>query len=139
MQTVIVEGYLAADPSILAASASGKKRASFRLIETARFRKADGQPGERTTGFNCICFSEATAENYIAPYARKGSRVVVAGHVENDTWTGKDGVAHYDLRLVVEAMRVKARRAAASPTEPGAEMTETLEPSDADLDDEIPF
>jgi single-stranded DNA-binding protein len=110
MQTVTVEGYLAADPAVLSAQASGRKRARFRLLETTRFRRRDGQTGERTTGFNCVCFNEATAENYIALFARKGVRVVVTGHVENDTWTGRDGVTHYDLRLVVEQLRVKRGR-----------------------------
>ncbi|MDZ4376225.1 MAG: single-stranded DNA-binding protein, partial [Phenylobacterium sp.] len=110
MQTLTLEGYLAADPSILSAQGSGKKRASFRVLETTRFRRADGTPGERTTGFNCICFNEATAGKYIEPFARKGSRVVIQGHVENDTWTGKDGVEHYDLRLVVGDIRLKNRR-----------------------------
>jgi single-stranded DNA-binding protein len=119
MQTVMVEGYLAADPSVLAAQGAGRKRASFRLLETTRFRRGDGQIGERTTGFNCVCFNEAAAENYIAPYARKGARVVVVGHVENDTWTGRDGVIHYDLRLVVEQLRLKGRRQAEEPQSRG--------------------
>lgn len=136
MQTVTVEGYLAADPSILAAQGSGRKRASFRVLETTRFRRADGEPGERTTGFNCVCFSEAAAENYIGPYARKGVRVVVQGHVENDTWTGKDGTIHYDLRLVVEALRLKTRRGEAAATDDDAEPPARPE---SDLDDEIPF
>lgn len=110
MQSVTVEGYLAADPSILASQGSGKKRASFRLLETTRFRRADGQAGERTTGFNCLCFNEAVAENFIAPFARKGTRAVVRGHVENDTWTGADGTVHYDLKLVVDEIRLKNRR-----------------------------
>jgi len=110
MQTLIIEGYLAANPSILSAQGSGKKRASFRVLETTRFRKADGTPGERTTGFNCICFNEATTERYIEQYARKGSRVVIQGHVENNTWTGKDGVEHYDLSLIVGDIHLKNRR-----------------------------
>ena len=114
MQTLVIEGYLAADPSILSAQGSGRKRASFRVLETTRYRRADGEQGERTTGFNCVCFNEATAENYIAPYARKGSRVVIQGHVENDSWTGKDGVEHFDLRVVVDDMRLKNRRAPAA-------------------------
>lgn len=136
MQSVTLEGYLAADPSILTAQGSGKKRASFRLLETARFRRGDGQPGERTTGFNCVCFNEQTADGYIAPYARKGSRVVVSGHVENDTWTGKDGVTHYDLRLVVEGLRIKSYRPTA---EAEAEPMDSPAPLTEDLDDEIPF
>ncbi|MCH4269670.1 MAG: single-stranded DNA-binding protein [Brevundimonas sp.] len=110
MQTLVIEGYLAADPSILSAQGSGRKRASFRVLETTRYRRADGEQGERTTGFNCVCFNEATAEKYIEPFARKGSRVVIQGHVENDTWTGKDGVEHYDLRLIVADIRLKNRR-----------------------------
>jgi single-stranded DNA-binding protein len=136
MQTVTVEGYLAADPSVLCAQSSGRKRASFRLLETTRFRRADGQLGERTTGFNCICFNEATAENYIAPFARKGVRVVVTGHVENDTWSGRDGIVHYDLRLVVEQLRLKNRRPDAGPSQD--EATPSEPPLD-ELDDEIPF
>ena len=137
MQSVIIEGYLAADPSILAAKGAGKKRASFRVLETVRFRRGDGQQGERTTGFNCICFNEKTAEGYIGEYARKGSRVVVSGHVENDTWTGKDGTTHYDLRLIVEGLRIKSRtlRQDAPVSEEEASATSFV----ADLDHEIPF
>ena len=132
MQTITIEGYLAADPSILAAQGDGRKRASFRVLETTRYRRADGLRGERTTGFNCVCFNEAIAQNYIAEYARKGVRAVVQGHVENDTWTGRDGTIHYDLRVVVEAIRLKSRSSQeARPTEPA--------PTTPDLDDEIPF
>ena len=138
MQTLTLEGYLAADPSILSAQGSGKKRASFRVLETTRFRKADGTPGERTTGFNCICFNEATTEKYIEAYARKGSRVVIQGHVENDSWTGKDGVEHYDLRLIVSDIRLKNRREPAAATEPADRQVE--EPAGGyDLNDDIPF
>ena len=138
MQTLVIEGYLAADPSILEAQGTGRKRASFRVLETTRFRKADGSPGERTTGFNCLCFSEATAEKYIAPYARKGTRVVIQGHVENDTWTGKDGVEHYDLRLIVGDIRLKNRREAGNPAGPTGGQAD--EPAGGfDLNDDIPF
>ena len=142
MQTVIIEGYLTANPSVLAAQGTGKKRASFRVLETTRFRTADGTPGERTTGFNCICFNEATAEKYIGPFARKGSRVVIQGHVENDTWTGKDGVEHYDMRVIVGDIRLKNRREASEPAveDEGASGRQVHEPASGyDLNDDIPF
>lgn len=145
MQTLILEGYLAADPSILSAQASGKKRASFRVLETTRFRRSTGEKGERTTGFNCLCFNEATTTNYIEPFARKGSRVVLQGHVENDTWTGKDGVEHFDLRLIVSDIRLKNRCAeAGAKTGAGesgkADERQVQEPmSGYDLNDDIPF
>ncbi len=138
MQTLVIEGYLAADPSILSAQSSGRKRASFRVLETTRYRRADGEQGERTTGFNCVCFNEATTENYIAPYARKGSRVIIQGHVGNDSWTGKDGVEHYDLRVVVEDMRLKNRRSLVS-TETDAGDAYVSEADSTALNDDIPF
>jgi single stranded DNA-binding protein len=139
MQTLTLEGYLAADPSILSAQGSGKKRASFRVLETTRFRKADGTPGERTTGFNCVCFNAVTAENYIEKYARKGSRVVIQGHVENNTWTGKDGVEHYDLSLIVADIRLKNRRERTG-QEGAGDARQMQEPAGGyDLNDDIPF
>ncbi|MGN6065492.1 single-stranded DNA-binding protein [Brevundimonas diminuta] len=139
MQTFMLEGYLVAAPSVLTAKDSGRKRAHFRVLETTRFRRSDGALGERTTGFNCVCFNEATAENYIAPFARKGSRVVIQGHLENDNWTDKQGVEHYDLRLIVDDIRLKNRRdrpAAAVEVVHG----EALDaPDGASLDDDIPF
>ena len=134
MQSVIIEGYLAADPSILAAQGTGRKRAAFRVLETVRFRRGDGQRDERTTGFNCVCFNEKTAEDYIGVYAQKGSRVVVSGRVENDTWTGRDGTRHYDLRLVVENLRIKAKGPRPEPVSPPEETSAFGGP-----DDEIPF
>ena len=139
MQTLTLDGFMAADPSILSAQGSGRKRAAFRVLETTRFRRADGSAGERTTGFNCVCFNEVTTEKYIEPFARKGTRVVIQGHVENDTWTGKDGVEHYDLRLVVADIRLKNRRepagSAAAPE--GSAVQEPI--AGYDDRDDIPF
>ena len=138
MQTLILEGYLAANPSVLASQGGGKKRARFRVLETTRFRRSNGERGERTTGFNCVCFNEATTTNYIAPFARKGSRVVIQGHVENDTWKGKDGVEHYDLRLVVSDIRLKNKRDAEDGDGQGDRQVH--EPTGGyDLNDDIPF
>lgn len=139
MQTLVIEGYLAVHPSILSAQGSGKKRASFRVLETTRFRRSDGTPGERTTGFNCVCFNATTAECYIEPFAKKGSRVVIQGHVEHDTWTGKDGVEHYDLRLIVGDLRLKNRRDRDGEDDQ-AEPGRVQEPAGGyDLNDDIPF
>ena len=137
MQTLVIEGYLAADPSILSAQGSGRKRASFRVLETTRFRRADGTPGERTTGFNCFFNDAATAEKYIEAFARKGSRVVIQGHVENDTWTGKNGVEHYDLRVIVGDIRLKNRR---EPADEPAGVAEGIDGAGGyDVNDDIPF
>lgn len=137
MQTLTLDGFLVAAPSILSAQGSGRKRATFRVLETTRFRRADGTAGERTTGFNCVCFNEATTEKYIEPFAKKGTRVVIQGHVENDTWTGKDGVGHYDLRLVVGDIRLKNRRDTAK--ECGDETAVNEPPVPYDTAGDIPF
>lgn len=139
MQTFMLEGYLVAAPSVLTAKDSGRKCAHFRVLETSRFRRSDGAPGERTTGFNCVCFNEATMEKYIAPFARKGSRVVIQGHVENDNWTDKQGVEHYDLRLIVDDIRLKNRRDPSTGAAETAHGDAVNVPDGVSLDDDIPF
>jgi single stranded DNA-binding protein len=159
MQSVTVEGFLGRDPSILAAQEDGRKRAAFSLGETTRFKRADGTAGERTTWFDCVCFNEGTAENYIGAFARKGSRVVVQGHVEENRWTGRDGVEHFDHKLIVGEIRISNRRdtppQSDSQTEPArapgrgrrtklsgdrpANRKANPQASPADVDEEIPF
>ena len=153
MQSITVEGYMAAVPTIRAAQGDGRKRATFRLGETTKFRRGDGTPGERTTWFDCVCFNEGTAENYVGAHGRKGSRVVVQGHVEENAWTGKDGVRHYDQTLVVEDIRISGARATGSQPESEAARPATRpaarKPRAAqagagataapELDDQIPF
>jgi single-strand DNA-binding protein len=146
MQAVTIEGYVARDPSCLT-SPSGNRRAMFRVLETTAFNRSDGERAERTTGFDCICFSDAKVQAYIEPYLAKGSRVIVTGHVEPNTWTDKEGGEHYDLRLIVGDLRIKNRRedggSEASRDQAGGNgRFKPGIPSQthaADLDDEIPF
>lgn len=142
MQAVTIEGYVARDPSCLT-SLSGNRRAMFRVLETTAFTRSDGERAERTTGFDCICFSDAKVQAYIEPYLAKGSRVIVTGHVEPNKWTDKDGGEHYDLRLIVGDLRIKNRREAgenrsADDDETGSQLGAGAS-LPADLDDEIPF
>jgi single-stranded DNA-binding protein len=144
MQAVTIEGYVARDPSCLT-SPAGKRRAMFRVLETTVFTRSDGERAERTTGFDCICFSDAKVQAYIEPFLAKGSRVIVTGHVEPNKWTDKDGGDHYDLRLIVGDLRIKNRRDGEE--NPAADEgrtrfkpgIETGAPFTPDLDDEIPF
>lgn len=141
IQSVMIDGYVAADPSCLT-SPSGDRRASFRLLETATFKRADGERTERTTGFNCICFSDAVVRNYIELYMRKGSRVLLLGHVENNSWKDRDGGEHYDLRVVVKDVTIQNKRDDEDTHDPETgEVFEGQSTAGAvqDLDDETPF
>ncbi|MNI91893.1 hypothetical protein D3C73_1496150 [compost metagenome] len=65
--------------------------------------------------------------------------MVIQGHVENDSWIGKDGVEHYDLRLIVDDIRLKNRRESAPDGDQtaGGAIQETA--GATDLNDDIPF
>ena len=144
MQAVTIEGYVARDPSCLT-SPSGKRRAIFWVLETTTFNRSNGERGERTAGFDCICFSDAKVRNYIEPFMDKGSRVIVTGHLENNNWKDREGAEHYDLRLIVGDLRIKNKRDGEE--NPAADEgrtrfkpgIETGAPFTPDLDDEIPF
>lgn len=66
---------------------------------------------------------------------------MIQGHVENDTRTGKDGVEHYDLRLVVSDIRLKNRRVVGELSEDRSGVADRgVEAGGGyDLNDDIPF
>ena len=49
-----------------------------------------------------MCFG-SLAEN-VAESCRKGSRVVVAGKLEDETWTGRDGQERTTVKVVADAI-----------------------------------
>lgn len=57
--------------------------------------------------FEVICFG-SLAEN-VAATCHRGSRVVVAGKLEEDTWTGHDGVDRTTQKIIAEGIGLDLR------------------------------
>ena len=71
--------------------------ARFTVASDREF-KQDGQP--TADFYNCIAFGK-TAEIIEKHASSKGSQVGLEGRFQNNNWTDKDGVKHFDLQFNV--------------------------------------
>jgi single-strand DNA-binding protein len=92
-------GNLTGDPE-LRFSAAGKPWCSFK-IAVKPFIPGAAEPSEPVY-YSVVCFG-SLAEN-VSENVTKGSRVVVSGRLEEETWTGRDGVERTSLKVVADGV-----------------------------------
>lgn len=96
--TIGAVGNLVADPE-LRFSAAGKAWTSARLA-VKPFVPGENDP--ETIFVNLVMFG-SLAEN-VAEQLRKGDRIAVTGRLEDDNWTGKDGIERPGQKIVVDGL-----------------------------------
>jgi single-strand DNA-binding protein len=107
-----VAGNLTAGPE-LRYSPKGAAWAAFNIATNRRRRNADGTWEEAPPEFyEVVCFG-TLAENACASLG-KGSRVVVAGTLEERVWTARDGTERHGWKLVADDLGASLRFATAA-------------------------
>ena len=97
--TVGLVGNLTDDPDLRFSNA-GKPWMRGRISVKPYVKGAAEQP--EAVFYDVICFG-SLAEN-VAESCHKGSRVVVAGKLEDETWTGRDGQERTTTKLIADAI-----------------------------------
>lgn len=98
MNKFIAMGRLAADPELKYTTGENATAiASFRLAVDRRFKR-EGQP--EADFFRCQAFGKI-AET-ICNYLHKGSKILIEGRVEINSYTNKDGQKVYTTDVTVE-------------------------------------
>lgn len=92
-------GNLTEDPELRYSSA-GKAWASLKLAVKPYVAGASVQPDP--VFYSVVCFG-SLAEN-VSEICHKGSRLVVTGRVEEDVWTGRDGMERTSLKVVADGI-----------------------------------
>lgn len=95
MNKVIFSGRLAADPQI--SNSNNSTIAKFSLAVARRFKK-EGQPD--ADFFNCTLFDKQA--EWAEKYLKKGTRVELAGRLQNGSYTNKDGQKVYTTTVIVD-------------------------------------
>lgn len=104
-------------------------------IAVNRKFKRDGEPD--ADFFNFTMFGKA-AETF-DKYTHKGSKVFLAGHMQNNNYTNKDGQKIYDVRLMVDDFEFLDNKADGEKTETKSkDVTDFLNIPDG-LVEELPF
>ena len=98
MNKVILCGRLTRDPEIRYTQGAESMVIARYTIAIDRKYKKDG---ENTADFiNCIAFSK-NAE-FAEKYLRKGTKLLVTGHIQTGSYTNKDGQKVYTTDVVIE-------------------------------------
>lgn len=104
-------------------SQSGRVLATFSVAWNQR-RKAEGGAWDDVPHFfQCRCWMSPRQADFVVPSLRKGARVAVLGHLEQDRWKAPDGSERSAVRVTVDdpiggiisVPRAEAETAAPSP------------------------
>lgn len=97
-------GHVGADPIVKQVGDSTV--ANFTLATSEKYKDKQGTKQEKTQWHTLVCWGKL-AENVIAKYVKKGSRIDVEGQIEYEEYTDKEGVKRkatkinvYDLLLL---------------------------------------
>ena len=110
MNKSIFTGNLTRDPEIRYSQGTNMAVAHFGIAVNRKFAK-DGEVD--TDFFNCTAFGK-TAE-FIEKYFHKGSRIFLAGRVQNDNYTNKNGEKVYSVQIIVEDVEFGEKKNAQAP------------------------
>lgn len=97
MNKVIIMGRLVRDPEERSTT-NGMTITRYTLAVDRRGKKKDG---EQTADFiPCVAFDKAG--EFAAKYFKKGTKVIVCGHIQTGSYTNKNGDKVYTTEVIVE-------------------------------------
>lgn len=140
MNMVVLCGYLTRDPEKRAAG--GTTITNFGVAVTERFKKASGEKGEKTAFVDCKAWG-VTGEN-IVRYFSKGSKILLQGKLDLETWDDKaKGAKRSKLTVVVSTFHFVGDRNKEPSSEPPQTTAKPDKPSvqtyEPISEDQIPF
>ena len=128
MNLMVGMGRLARDPEIRYTN-DNKAVANFTIAIDRRFKR-DGEPD--ADFFYCPAFGK-TAE-VIEKYLKKGTKIVITGHLQNDTYTDKEGQKKTTTKIMVDSCEFAESKAAQNNDTPAPKQQ-----TEEDLMSELPF
>ena len=126
MNKVIMMGRLTRDPEVRYSN-DNKAVANFTLAVDRRFKR-DGDPD--ADFFFCTAFGKIA--EFAEKYLKKGTKIVLDGHLQNDTYE-KDGQKKTTTKIMVDSCEFAESKVAQSNDTAPKQQTE------ADTMDELPF
>lgn len=131
MNKVIMMGRLTRDPEV-SSSTSGTTFARY-SIAVDRKIKTEGQP--EADFFTCTSFGKQA--EFVEKYLKKGTKIIITGRLQNDSYTNKDGQKANMTKIITEGVEFAEPRRVL-PTEQRSEDNDFLSVPDG-IADELPF
>lgn len=115
MNKVILMGRLTRDPEVRYSQGANQTAVGRFSIAIPRKFKREGDPD--CDFFNCTCFGKQA--EFVERYLRKGTKIALVGHIQNDNYTNKDGQMVYSVRVMVDEIEFAESKNASSGNEGG--------------------
>lgn len=101
MNKVILVGRLTRDPDVRYANKSDGTQMCVARYTLAVDRRGRQQDGEQTADFpSCVAFGRAG--EFAEKWLRKGTKIIVTGHIQTGKYTNRDGVEVFTTDVVVD-------------------------------------
>lgn len=98
MNKVIIAGRLTRDPEVRYSQGENSTAIARYTLAVDRRRQRDG---EATADFiNCVAFGKLG--EFAEKYCRKGTKLLIVGHIQTGSYTNRDGQKVYTTDVVVE-------------------------------------
>ena len=138
MNKALLCGRLTRDPDVRYGD-NQKAVARFSLAVDRKFTR-EGDP--TADFFNCTAFGKSA--EFVEKYLQKGTKMIVIGHIQNDTYTNKDGQTVYSVQIIVDEMEfAESKRSSEGSSQQAAPQAESSSGGfmniPAGIDDELPF
>lgn len=131
LNKVIMMGRLTRDPEV-SSSTSGTTFARY-SIAVDRKIKTEGQP--EADFFTCTSFGKQA--EFVEKYLKKGTKILITGRLQNDSYTNKDGQKVTATKIITEGVEF-AEPKRVGQTEQRTENNDFLSIPDG-MADELPF
>ena len=111
LNKVMVIGNVGQDPKIFTFQ-NGKKKATFSIAASKRYRDANGEQKELTTWVNCAAFGGIA--DVVENHVEKGSQVYVEGELSVNNFTDQQGNKKYVTEVRVSSLQLLGQRNSSS-------------------------
>ncbi|SHK47252.1 single-stranded DNA-binding protein [Fibrobacter sp. UWEL] len=108
LNKVMLIGNVGKDP-VISAGATGRKRVSFSLATSRRYRDNNGEQKEQTDWHNIVGWGKV-ADTMEQLGVKKGTTLYVEGSLTNRSWTDQSGQKRYSTEVSLDTFQLLSSR-----------------------------
>lgn len=143
MNKVILMGRLVRDPEVRYSQGADSTTIARYTLAVDRKVRTDNQ--DNADFIPCVAFGRAA--DFAEKYLRKGTKIVISGHIQTGSYTSKDGVRVYTTDVIIEEQEFAESKKddgsrgtnGSSPRGPYPTGTDGLMNIPDGIDEELPF
>lgn len=135
MNKIILMGRTTVDPEMKTGTGENQLLIGRFGIAVDRRRKKEGEP--TADFFNCITFGKQA--QFVEKYIKKGTKILVTGHLENYTYVKKDGQQGFGTNVIVQEIEFAESKKTEEPKEKPKVDPEGFMNIPDGIDEELPF